>query len=406
VQGSATFESSFTTAPKGDAEVRFVVYADCETEPESTGKLVRWVNPAAPGQWRQYLVDQTTGYAMNLEIIRQRKPGFILIAGDIVQTGGEQRDWDEFWKHNAKLDPNRSVASSIPIMAVMGNHDYFAGNHGGPWHRGYGGKGPGVRLLAYFHLPEHQLEGKSSRGFQGRFYRFDYGPVTVFAIDTNNAPPHRSLQDTNFGMISVAEGGDRVVPDFQPGSIQYKWLDTQLAKARKTSRFIFVSFHHTPYSSGPHGRQPGIGDGLDTLSSVPAQSLTPLFMKHRVDAVFGGHDEMFERSEIIDPKSKHVLHVYDVGVGGDGLRAPTPGVTNPHRKFLAHVDAPEIWRDGQLVEGGKHYGHLEVNVAKDGEKWKAVLTPVYVLPVFDVKTKKLKAFKRMKYKDIVTLIAE
>jgi len=25
----------------------------------------------------------------------------VAIAGDLVQSGGEQRDWDEFWAHNS-----------------------------------------------------------------------------------------------------------------------------------------------------------------------------------------------------------------------------------------------------------------------------------------------------------------
>ena len=62
------------------------------------------------------------------------------------------------------------------------------------------------------------------------------------------------------------------------------------------------------------------------------RALTPLFMRYGVDAVFAGHDEMYEHSLIRDgvehlpngdgKTRPHELHVYDVGIAGDGLRGP------------------------------------------------------------------------------------
>ena len=76
----------------------------------------------------------------------------------------------------------------------------------------------------------------------------------------------------------------------------------------------------------------------------------------------------------------HSIHFYDVGIGGDGLRGPAAGYDNPFRKFLAHEHAPEIWKGKQLVSGGKHYGHLEVNVALNAEgQWQAELTPEQIV---------------------------
>ena len=77
-------------------------------------------------------------------------------------------------------------------------------------------------------------------------------------------------------------------------------------------------------------------------------------------------------------------------------------ITNTE-KLLAHKDAPEIWENGVLKDGGKHYGHLEVNVAQKDGKWVATLEPVYVLPIFDPETKKLLRFERRVYRDVVTL---
>ena len=132
-------------------------------------------------------------------------------------------------------------------------------------------------------------------------------------------------------------------------------------------------------------------------------------MRYGVDAVFSGHDEMFERSELhgnertIDGlESPHVIHFYDVGIGGDGLRGPQTGLHNPHQAFLAHTHAPEVWQDSVLIDGGKHYGHLEVDIlpARDG-RWQAVMKPVTCSPYSIHNT--ITFSERRLYDDIVAL---
>ncbi len=110
-----------------------------------------------------------------------------------------------------------------------------------------------------------------------------------------------------------------------------------------------------------------------------------LFKKYGVDAVFAGHDEMYEHS-LVDG-----VHFFDIGIGGDGLRGPYMGEdgkfdipsNNSYQLFLAHLNAPETWSGNQLTDGGKHYGHLEVNVTFEDGEWRAELTPVYVFPMMD-----------------------
>lgn len=50
------------------------------------------------------------------------------------------------------------------------------------------------------------------------------------------------------------------------------------------------------------------------------------------------------------------MHFFYIGIGGDGLCGPQEGLVNPRQKFLAHTDAPEVWRDGVLVDGGRPVG--------------------------------------------------
>ena len=187
----------------------------------------------------------------------------------------------------------------------------------------------------------------------------------------------------------------------------------ELIKAQETGSFTFVMFHYSPYTSGFHGRFPGEGPRGDILSSQPLKALTPLFIRHGVDAVFGGHGEMYEHSLVsgteVTPggiERMHDIHFYDVGIGGDGLRGPVKGVTNHNRVFLAHSDSPETYGpDGVLSGGGKHYGHLEVNVEQSSDGvWQARMDAVYIFPVLAADGR-LVDFERRVYDDTVTLTA-
>ena len=401
-QGGQTHSSSFKTAATADQTVRLIVYSDSETEPESsTTSPVAW--PISTGSNRpesitNYVVNQTEGYLANCRLIAEHNPDLILLVGDLVEAGGEQRDWDEFWKHNA--GEYGSLASSIPILPSLGNHENSAGPGGG-----YSTEAANFstdKYLTYFDVPSN---GATNPKHRGRYYRIDYGPLTLISLDSSDGLPHKSAADTNHNL----EGSN--APDFNPGSEQYKWLEIQLAEAQVKSRFTFVQFHHTMFGSGPHSIPYGSKD-FSGQAGIPMRVLLPLFLKYGVDAVFSGHDEMLERSQVpgeellADGSTRsHSIHCYDVGIGGDGLRGPSTGFDNPYRKFLAHENCPEVWQDGKLLSGGKHYGHLEVDVhpAANG-KWQVDIVPVYAFPVMNDEGK-VSSWQRRTYDDAVTILA-
>ncbi|HNP65506.1 MAG TPA: metallophosphoesterase, partial [Woeseiaceae bacterium] len=364
------------------SRVRFAVYADSETEPESRGAQVEW--PAKDGDGRRYLVDQTTGYRENLAAIARSQPDFVAIAGDLVQSGGEQRDWDEFWRHNA------SLAASVPIVPALGNHDYF----GGPGELGgYGGEASRravSKYQAYFGRPP--------------YYVLNYGPIALIVLDTNDGKPERSAMDTNWYL-------DDTAPAWQEGSEQWTWLQQTLAEAQRDKAFTFVMLHPAPYSSGVHGRPPGVGDGENFSSGWPQRVLTPMFLRYGVDAVFTGHDEMYEHS-VVDgeelmadgSKREHSLHFFTVGIGGDGLRGIDPLAANPYSVFTADRNAPEVYSDaGILQDGGRHYGHLLVDVSRGTDDcWQARIEPIYIFPLMSPEGDG-QAFEARRYDDVLVL---
>jgi hypothetical protein len=400
------YRATLAGLPKRDADVRFVVYGDSETEPESTGKATVWPKPGDPseaGQKRVYVVDQTEGYRANLAVIASREPAFIGIAGDIVETGGEQRDWDEFWRHNA--GDLGQIASNVPIFAAVGNHE----NHHGPGLPGFyataGSALATAKMRAYFDNPDN---GSARAEHAGRYFSYEVGAIKYISLDVTNGSPHRSDRDTNWYLVGDGEtdaaGLAGEVPDFNPGSPQHAWLERELADGKARFAFTFVQFHHVPYSVGPHGLPPGEAATQDTQSGVPVRVLTPLFKQYGVTAVFAAHDEMYEHS-VVDG-----MHFYDAGIGGDGLRGPVTGpdgsanlpTTNEHQRFLAHADAPEVWDGKRLASGGKHYGHIEVDVTQTDGKWTARITPVYVFPLMNADGAVI-GWERRTYDDEVTL---
>jgi len=405
IQQKNEFSARFKTAPEGNMPIRFIVYGDSETEPESTGKFSRWDDPELKNK-RHYLIDQTQGYRNNLSVIRSRNPDLVLIAGDLVQSGGEQRDWDEFWLQNTKTNGRSSLASNIPILAALGNHEYYEGPQSDKYNQPGSERATG-KYLEFFEYPKNTSPIKEQ---QGRYYSTQYGPATFIVLDACNNVPHKSSEDTNFYLLGEGDAGGGFAPAFAKGSYQYQWLEKELAKAQQSSLFTFVMFHHGPYSSGPHGAPPGFGKSFDPQSGQAARLLTPVFLQYGVDAVFSGHGEIWERSlvegfETVDNlKSHHAVHFYDVGTGGDGLRSPVEGITNPKQKFIAHKGAPEVWKDGLLISGGKHYGHLEVDIFQDSESsWQAVMKPVYIFPLSNDNGKTYTAFSRRMYGDQITL---
>ena len=371
------------------SRVRFAVYGDSETEPESSGVPVAWPAYGAADEGRVYLLDQTTGYAANLAAIAESNPDFVAIAGDLVQSGGEQRDWDEFWRHNA------ARAASTPIVPALGNHDYF----GGPGDLGgYGGEASQRALSKY-------------QSYFGRphYYVLDHGPIALIVLDANNGQPERSPGDTNWYLGDTA-------PAWQEDSEQRRWLVQALAEAQKNKAFTFVMFHPAPYSSGIHGRPPGVGDGENFSSGWPLRELTPLFLRFGVDAVFTGHDEIYEHSAVRGQESgtdgsqtEHTVHFYTVGIGGDGLRGLEPDVSNPYSLFAADRDAPEIVDDdGILKDGGKHYGHVLVDVSREEDgSWQARIEPIYVFPVMNAQgldtESEVQSFESRVYDDVLVL---
>jgi hypothetical protein len=119
---------------------------------------------------------------------------FLLGAGDLVNHGNDEIDWDE--QFFSPLYPNiQELLRSIPSQWAMGNHE-----------------GTGVLFQKYFPYPH----------VAGRYWSFDYGPVHVVVVDQYTS--------------------------YTPGSAQLTWIENDLATTTKPWKFMLL--HEPGWSSG------------------------------------------------------------------------------------------------------------------------------------------------------------
>lgn len=433
--GESVFEASFTTAPTAENwdSIRFVALSDSETEPRGRVNRRDWQQGAlepeslprpsaedslwadtlgVSGSRLNYPLTENVGYRNNLEIINSREPDFMLMPGDLVQGGGYQPGWDEFFRHNAgEFD---SGLSEYPLLPALGNWENFGALNGGYGTDADGRFGPLFgrdKYHVYFDAPEN-----GTPEHQDNYYRIDYGPITILTLDSSNGEPDDNRNnygdpgqppqvsgreftepgtDTqqNYTREQYEAAGGTDLADFNPGSPQWNWAIAQLEDARSQGQIIFAQFHHAAYSDGTHGLPMNHVDSSGQ-GGTPMRQYHPLFEQFGVAAVFSGHSEMFERSFVDEDNDGVGVLYYDVGVAGDGMRGERTDADgnllnyNPFSEWSADRSEPELWQevDGVLqnVAGGKHYGHLEVNVEQlNGGEAQISFTPVYSFPILD-----------------------
>lgn len=452
----AAFSDS-ETEPRGRVERReweqsmVNPYTDgSETRPEAGsawdvlfGSTTRYGQPTL-----RYPLTQDQAFRENLEAIAESDPDLVMIAGDLTQGAGYQPAWDEFFGYVA--GEHGDLASRVPLLTALGNWETFASINGG-----YGpADNPVPAVISrnkYHAYLERHGEGTDQENpqFRGSYYRTDHGPLTVLTLDSTNGVPD---EDTRTGDVKPLFSGDDMrlteqnlstdtqgsftqagyekafqsvfpgttaadadLPVFNPGHAQWAWAEEQLAQARAEGRIVLVQFHHAPYSVGVHGTPPN-HEHADNQSGVAMRAYTPLFEEHGVAAVISGHDEMFQRSWVDTDGDGRGFHAYDVGVAADGLRGEQyaqdedgnwqPIRFNTHMEWTANTHEPETWEtvDGvrQLVDGGLHYGHLQIDIERRGRGAEITLSPVYLFPVLDEDYELVRTERRV-YDDVQTI---
>jgi Icc-related predicted phosphoesterase len=189
--------------------------------------------------------------------IARRRPALVVIAGDLVFDGSSPRHWNEL---DRLSEPLR--ASSIPVLAVPGNHDYWVA-------------GP-KNLTHYFARFPHLQEA--------RWTMRRYAPVALVLLDSNE------------DQMTSAEWND-----------QRCWYEETLRALDldPSVRGVVVVLHHPPYTNS-------------TLTGDEAhvqRAFVPAFLRSdKTLCLISGHVHSYERFER-DGKT------FLVSGGGGGPRA-------------------------------------------------------------------------------------
>jgi len=223
---------------------------------------------------------------MALEKIGSLNPAFILQVGDVSEVGISSRSW-------RVASSVLSVAGAeVPLVVTAGNHDYYYGL-------------PSTRNFKSF-FPAPYAGGDQLK--KNTWYSQTVGPVHIAVLDTE------------------ADGRD-----FEA---QREWLVADLAAATDAGiEWLFISMH-----------RPILASATGSEDQKWARALFPLIAQYDVDAVFWGHDHMYEHYEYqygangyvldpSDPVAAEPTHYFTVGSAGSRVDALYGGFFT-HRPYL------------------------------------------------------------------------
>ena len=171
---------------------------------------------------------------------------FIVHTGDVVEWSCYEGEWTNM------LHKNYSYLSTIPVMAISGNHEttYQAGTN-----------------ETYKHF-NHNIPVQTSTD-KGYFYSFSYGNVKFIMLNTNRLT------------------GTRLTDD------QYNWLISELEN--NTATWTIVAMHNPMYSAGVYGSNPD----RNSISVGLRAQLHNVFVQYGVDVVLQGHDHLISKTHTL-----------------------------------------------------------------------------------------------------------
>jgi predicted phosphodiesterase len=177
-------------------------------------------------------------------LINDKNPDFIIHTGDMVNDGCNNGQWNKFLTivKNICRSKDRTVRCDQASNYLDTTYYPAIGNH------------ENINDCSQIYFSVFPFLEKE--GTEQRYYSFNYDNSYFIILDSS----------------SNKEIGE-----------QYNWLKNQL-KISKNYKFVFISFHHPPYTSGGHSDNEFI-----------KKYWVPLFKEYNVDMVFNGHSHHYAR---------------------------------------------------------------------------------------------------------------
>ena len=211
---------------------------------------------------------------------------FVLHDGDIVDDANSIGEWNDWF------GDSETVASKVPVMAIEGNHDDLGG----------------ICAVQFYNPHNGPVQGDAGYEDTDYSYWFTYGNVLVINLGW----------EFNYADID---------------SEDYDWLRSvfDMADIMKASGYIHwtvMQWHSPPYNSG-----------LDHKEDMEKRNIIcPLIEERGVDAVFNGHEHIYERSYQVTSPEGNIVNaqstitqdvnddipgtIYFVAGGGGAPRVP------------------------------------------------------------------------------------
>ncbi len=304
-------------APSGDgrdagsAEFTFVIQADSHLD-----------QGVEPRVYEQTLRNM-------LPPIAPVRPDFMIDLGDTFMTDKRGRDFtNSLAQYEAQRYYFGLVAHSAPLFMALGNHDGEKGTSG----KNPGDIGPWSFTQRTSRFPAPVIEGTPGAMYTGstgmhdgvgsHYYAFEWGDALFIVLDPFWSTTARIRGGGGGNRAGGGERGQGQRPNDEPlkptdfswtstlGRAQYDWLTSTLERSKVKHRFVFI--HHLVGGMGGAESRGGVessrffewgGQNADGSPGFAehregwAMPIHDLLAKHRVSAVFHGHDHLYVRAE-------------------------------------------------------------------------------------------------------------
>jgi len=223
------------------------------------------------------------------------------------------------------------VASRVPYMTCIGNHERDYLNSGAHYNGTDSGGECGVPYESRFPMPTPAKDQP--------YYGFDYGNVHVTMMSTEH--------------------------NFDVGSAQYNFLQKDLASVNRNKTPWVIFAGHRPMYIDSTNYSPDGGD--QTVATELRNNVEPLLFKYGVDLALWGHHHSYQRScpvyQTQCTKEKAPVHVV-IGMAGMGL---SQNLETNKPNWAVYVDDQEYGYS--TIETTEHTLHMQYfnngNVLKD-----------------------------------------
>lgn len=197
---------------------------------------------------------------------REGEAAFLVHTGDLALNlplfSGPDRGYGEFF------DVERALLASRPLFPTVGNHEK-------------------LELSEFDALVNARSFSRDPHPYYGAM---EWGGVHFVFLD--------SFEEVGIGLE------------------QQRWLESDLAQARREDKLVLAVAHQGPYS---HCSRAGLCHGGLTASHG-RDALVKLLVDHQVAAIFAGHDHYYQRGR----EGPGCLHYFVVGGGGAPMYDPSP----------------------------------------------------------------------------------